>query len=475
MLVPMPMPMQKIFFGPPGCGKSFRVRQEARDLEVVTGDDDPEKSPNMIRTVFHTEYGYGDFVAKLLPQTDNGKIEYRIHSGPLIMALARAYADLDQPVLLVIDEINRGNCAQIFGDIFQLLDRDDTGWSEYGINLSDLTKAVLKKELEELGKRFVEQKQELKKFLEENPKLEEIAKKLFDQKQQKLKRLEKILKDFPEKLKTVDSNDYKLHLPSNLSLIGTMNTSDESVYYMDTAFKRRWDFEYMPWYGMKGTPEFQGKTKIYGTETSWNEFLKLLNGFIAAAFKERNVDDKQVGIWFLKAEGLTVSPEDLAKLKKSLEELSGESDLKKWRTHFPKALPYTATPNEKRLLSKSIQNDLKNTHGIVCVGFDFAHLPSELAKALLDYINVPNESKVRALVIAPTAIQNKLMFFLWDNVFSRDRTPLYKLLKDGGENIEPSTFGEFTEKIEAFIKGVIAQKPEVVKTPALEVVKLPVQ
>lgn len=454
----VPMPMQKIFFGPPGCGKSYRVRQEAESKLNIAG----KNKSNLIETTFHPEYGYGDFVAKLLPQSREveGKslIEYRIHAGPLIKALARAYAEPQQSVLLVIDEINRGNCAQIFGDIFQLLDRDDEGRSEYGIDPSDLIKAALKQELEPFWKRLVEKKQALEKSLKDIPNLETLKPKLFEQKQYELKLLEENLEYLPETLKAIDGNDYKLHLLPNLSLIGTMNTSDESVYYMDTAFKRRWDFEYMPWGGAEEVPDFQMKAKIEGTDHTWHDFLGSLNRFIAFAFNGRNLDDKQVGIWFLKTEESTVSPEKFTQLKEALEKLKNQSDLEKWKAYFPRALPYTEEPNEKRLLSNSIRSDLKNTHGIVCVGFNYSPLPTELAKALLDFINEPN-AKVRAFVIAPAAIKNKLLFFLWDNVFSRNRTPLHDLLEKGGaKESKPVTFGDFSEEIAAFIDGVMKWK-----------------
>ena len=113
-------------------------------------------------------------------------------------------------MLLAIDEINRGNCAQIFGDMFQLLDRDAEGWSQYAIDLSDLHRAALETELERLGK---------------------------------------TLADLPESRRLGRRQGHSRIAAPQLSLIGTMNTSDESVYYMDTAFKRRWDFEHMPWQG----------------------------------------------------------------------------------------------------------------------------------------------------------------------------------------------------------------------------------
>jgi len=314
----MLVPMQKIFFGPPGCGKSFYVRQVAiDDLEIAETPGALENNPNMIETTFHPEYGYGDFVAKLLPQTLNGEIKYNIHAGPLIKALARAYAG-EKHVLLVIDEINRGNCAQIFGDIFQLLDRKDTGWSEYGVDPSDLVMGAL---LSMFGK----EKEQLPKELE--------------------------VKGGDGKV-----TGYKLRLPPNLSLIGTMNTSDESVYYMDTAFKRRWDFKFMPWNG-RDAPESQEGAEIGSTGYTWLQFLDKLNTFIGHEFKGRNVDDKQVGIWFLKAQAKLVEtipveeklPENITELLNILVGLKGRSDLNIWKVSFPQALPFTNEKKEKRL------------------------------------------------------------------------------------------------------------------------------
>lgn len=433
--------IQKIFFGPPGCGKSYRVRKEATD---ILGIEDPKESGYVINTTFHPEYGYGDFVAKLLPQTkEKGQIEYRIHAGPLIKALAHAIVNKNENVLLVIDEINRGNCAQIFGDIFQLLDRGDDGLSEYDVHMSDMIADALRKELD---------KKDPEEF-------------------------------FPKR---------KLRLPPNLSIIGTMNTSDESVYYMDTAFKRRWDFEHMPWDGAVNSPELtaQKNARIKNAKHTWHEFLTELNDFIAIEFKGRSIDDKQVGIWFLKASNMRTEwaksnevvavqakwPDKTEKLRNILGVLWGEPMQKEWVKHFPAATEY---PVEKIIESNrskkqgfldciSVKKSLEGDYEIVgLTDEDFGDNPKYLADHLLKRIGSQNlevifkDAPVLVGANVPEieldAIQNKLMFFLWDNVFSRDRTPLFDLLKKGNSKAtKPHTFGEFSVQAKEFIDGVMA-------------------
>ncbi len=476
----MAKPMQKIFFGPPGCGKSFYVRQVAIDnLKIAETLKELENNPNMIEATFHPEYGYGDFVAKLLPKSKpEGGIEYLTHAGPLIKALARAYVEPDQPVLLVIDEINRGNCAQIFGDIFQLLDRRDDGWSEYGVDPSDLIMDALKQEMGE-GCLL--------------PKLVQVKAKDKDSKE--------------------IVSGYKLRLPPNLSLIGTMNTSDESVYYMDTAFKRRWNFKYMPWRG-ESVPESQAKAAVGEGGPVWLEFLDKLNAFIAHEFKERNVDDKQVGIWFLKALNLPqltthtepvekriVLSKNLATLILKLGKLIGVPKQETWASSFNGAAKFTGEVKGKAkpgyLESMSIKKSLKDSYQIdipesVFTGNKVNNDPTYLAEKLIEYILtndltthieakevshigeiVGETTGIGEPVITHAAIQNKLMFFLWDNVFSRDREPLHKLLKDNGSTDEKHrTFGAFASDINVgiFIKGVMAW-PKVETAPALGPVK----
>ncbi len=420
------MSLQKIFFGPPGCGKSFRVRKVAiDDLKIAKIPDDLKKSQDMIETAFHPEYGYGDFVAKLMPLTKDRHIEYHIHAGPLIKALARSYAYPDREVLLVIDEINRGNCAQIFGDIFQLLDRDHEGWSEYGIDTSDLINDALN--------------QELNRVISEPKYLD-------------------------AKLEVTENKICKLRLPPNLNIIGTMNTSDESVYYMDTAFKRRWEFEFMAWDSTKtDSPNKlesaeckQTNATVQGTTHTWYEFLMELNAFIAAKSNKQNVDDKQVGVWFLKASD---NRDALRQYQAELKKLSANAcnDISKdaWKKCFPKAKDNTGTNLAKSIKPinyEPIKFHLKNTFNVELSSEFFEGIGvSQFSANLithLDSISTPQ-------VIISSDIKNKLLFFLWDNVFSRNRAPLAKLL--GKNENELRTFGEFSseDNVTAFIKGLM--------------------
>lgn len=139
--------VQKIIFGSPGTGKSHLIKS------VIIPDElgvDEEKNPeNIIKSVFHPEYTYGDFMGKLLPITRAGQVEYNFYEGHFLKALAQAYKNIISAhdksgqkleeyknVVLVIDEINRGNSSAIFGSVFQLLDRDDDGWSSYDTSIN---------------------------------------------------------------------------------------------------------------------------------------------------------------------------------------------------------------------------------------------------------------------------------------------------------------------------------------------------
>src|SRR5262245_8458549 len=130
-------PRQLILFGSPGVGKSHLIQHELLPKLGVSAD-----SENCVKTVFHPEYGYGDFMGKLLPITREQQINYRFYEGHFLIALARAYRNiLESPaspnnVALVIDELNRGNSAAIFGTVFQLLDRAADGWSSYQVEIS---------------------------------------------------------------------------------------------------------------------------------------------------------------------------------------------------------------------------------------------------------------------------------------------------------------------------------------------------
>jgi 5-methylcytosine-specific restriction enzyme B len=418
--------IQTIYFGPPGCGKSFRVREVSRTVLGI----EPH-SNRLIETTFHPETGYGDFVSKLLPQSrphqqeyrvtgdhsslsgitlkevqEGVKIEYNVHAGPFIKALALAYS-ASENVLLVIDEINRGNCALIFGDMFQLLDRDASGWSQYGLDLPDIHQIALEQELNRLGKTLANLDSRLVIPSPSGGKLR-----------------------------------IKLKLPPNLSIVGTMNTSDESVYYMDTAFKRRWDFEYMPWNGTETGEaiERQRSAVVEGSDHAWRDFLERLNAHIAERFAGRNVDDKQIGLWFLRSvpEARVVR---LAQLRDQLEPLKGKTSLAEWKKVFPNAEKYDKSSN---VLVSSIVKDF-TSYGVDWPDDAPLAYPEELAEPLIRSLdNVIASTK---LLIRRSAILNKLMFFLWDNVFSRDRTPLMDLIGPfDPSRPEPRTFGEFASE-----------------------------
>lgn len=194
-------------------------------------------------------------------QVMTGKTSNKITYTFVPQAFTNAYVkawNTEEPVFLIIEEINRGNCAQIFGDLFQLLDRKD-GISEYPIDAdNDLANYI--------GK--------------------ELAGSIRD--------------DFPDGVK----EGKKLVLPSNLYIWATMNTSDQSLFPIDSAFKRRWDWKYMK---IKNHPEENYKIKLSDTEYDWWEFIQRINEIIASMTSSA---DKQLGYFFCKpTDGNNISPE----------------------------------------------------------------------------------------------------------------------------------------------------------------------
>lgn len=237
----------KIYFGPPGTGKSHAIKEELKKLGA--------KGDNYSRVTFHPDYDYHSFVGGYKPFTDTedeDKIKYKFVSQVFTDLYVKAWSNTSEDYYLVIEEINRGNCAEIFGDIFQLLDRNP----EYNIEPSSELKAYLKEQENELNK----------------DKTEEDAKVnlLFDG---------------------------KLQMPNNLSILASMNTSDQSLYPMDSAFKRRWDWHYVP-IDLKCT-ESNFTIKIDDThQYSWLKFLEKVNQKIYNVTKS---EDKQLGNWFINA------------------------------------------------------------------------------------------------------------------------------------------------------------------------------
>ena len=298
-------PIQKILFGSPGTGKSYKVGEIAKSDLRIHFDKDTKTLRNTIKTVFHPEYTYADFMGKLLPLTQNGSIIYKFYPGHFLRILGMAYKALidgsDENFLLVIDELNRGNAAAIFGTVFQLLDRESDGWSSYEVIISDMELFGLLKEMH---------------F---NPVIQDEN---FLIKPNLTKSNTSTLDDFFEN-QAIDAlkkgNFYgarvfnllrnrRINIPSNLSIIATINTSDESIYYLDSAFKRRWDWEYVrsPSETFHGYPsELENVKLIVNNEEKqlWINYIIGINKFIKSNYQSiRRIEDKQIGWWFIKPE-----------------------------------------------------------------------------------------------------------------------------------------------------------------------------
>lgn len=394
----MDRPIQRILFGSPGTGKSYQIKNviaPALDIQV--------NSENYIPTVFHPEYTYGDFMGKLMPFTnDSGKVEYLFYRGHFLKALAQAYKNIiltfveleenkkkaaddykreigktntanftseetrefdtrkdsvvkskPKNVLLVIDEINRGNSAAIFGTVFQLLDRDSNNWSTYPISISDLEFKGLLQEMSFINKKTydIAGNVEENKFYFDNNKIT----------QEKWNDLQLLIFEEINEVNLI--NDKKIKIPANLSIVGTMNTSDNSIYFMDSAFKRRWDWEFIEIEDeVQKRLLTERRINLFGQDKGeWCSFIDKLNLFIRSNYKLiRKIEDKQLGYRF---------------------------------------------------------------------------------------INNP--------IISESDIKNKLMFFIWDSVFSNNKKPLVDLL--GIAERELVTFGQFTKKeqVENFVTKIL--------------------
>lgn len=281
------IPLQQIFYGAPGTGKSHAIN------ELTAGKD-------VIRTTFHPDTDYSTFVGAYKPTTKsfpvitvigteavpvkdkNGKemmedkIVYEYVSQAFLQAYVaawRKYCDVqegEEPVdeFLVIEEINRGNCAQIFGDLFQLLDRGDEGFSEYPIKADSDMKKLLEKEFEGL----------------------EIKNK---------EGINALFKGGKDIVAEVLAGDILL-LPNNLYIWATMNTSDQSLFPIDSAFKRRWDWNYVP-------ISNAGKNwmiEVNGAQYDWWKFLEAINDKVYHATYS---EDKKLGYFFCKAKDGVIS------------------------------------------------------------------------------------------------------------------------------------------------------------------------
>ena len=287
-------PYQLITYGAPGTGKSFGTDSELGDSEA-----------KVFRTTFHPDSDYSTFVGTYkptmksvdrivqigqdlkMPNFASGvpkelkteeKITYKFRPQAFMNAYAKAWRELSgkedkppKPVVLIIEEINRGNCAQIFGDLFQLLDRDDkSGYSTYPIT-ADIDLAKWLAEAEQFGPTG----------------LDGIVKPYCIKQE-----------DWVQILK-----GEMLALPPNLYIWATMNTSDQSLFPIDSAFKRRWDWKYVPIREgkLKNGQPMNWKIKIKKDYTyDWWKFLKCVN---ARIFKTTESEDKKLGYFFVKPDG----------------------------------------------------------------------------------------------------------------------------------------------------------------------------
>lgn len=220
-----------LLYGVPGCGKSHTIKTEYCDDDA-----------HMERAVFHPDYTYSDFVGQILPRVSNGHIEYRFEAGPFTRILKKAIDTPEESFYLVVEEINRGNAPAIFGDIFQLLDRDDNGRSEYGVSNENIAEYIY------------------------------------------------------------GNVDTKIKIPGNLYVLATMNTSDQNVFTLDTAFKRRWTLRMID----NDIDACQyANTQICAWGITWGTFAKTINQKITE-LGENNLsnEDNRLGAYFVREHDL---------------------------------------------------------------------------------------------------------------------------------------------------------------------------
>lgn len=246
----------KILFGIPGCGKSYHI-----DYKILGKDKDTKeycgnyKKENIIRTTFFQDYSNTDFIGQILPKVtknENGDsvVEYSFNPGPFTLALIQAIKNPTKKVALVIEEINRGNAPAIFGDIFQLLDRDDDSISQYGIinvGIIDYLNSL----------------------------------------------------NFDVDGENVNYIFNEIKIPGNMDIFATMNTSDQNVYTLDTAFTRRWAKERIP-NDFGDNEKIKNKSVPGMNEYTWGEFVNSINSYINDHLDDLQVnEDKKIGAFFV--------------------------------------------------------------------------------------------------------------------------------------------------------------------------------
>ena len=244
-------PIQVMYYGAPGTGKSYRIASLIK--ESYPGYTEYDDNPYVFRTTIYRDYSYFDFVGNIMPVTKEGKVSYEFVPGIFTTALCTALRTQDRniDVYLILEEMSRGDIASIFGDIFQLLDRNVDGKSMYGINNKSIYEYLI--------------------------------------------------------LNGVIKAGHKIIIPSNLHIIGTVNTSDQNVNVIDTAFKRRFDFKYI---GVDPIPvdgkddEYVNNFDIKFTNSDTYEWVKLYQAINHIIIHDLGLaEDKQLGPFFLKDKG----------------------------------------------------------------------------------------------------------------------------------------------------------------------------
>lgn len=329
----------RIVFGAPGTGKSFGLNNEAKTF----GD-------NMERVTFHPDYKYSNFVGSYKPvpkglNPDDG-ITYKFVPGPFIRSLVEAIKHKDKPYLLLIEEINRAEVAAVFGDVFQLLDRDDNGNSRYPVNASEDVRNFFKTD-------------------------------------------DCIHKDntITPEIREEFNNMTQISIPSNLYIWATMNSADQGVFPMDTAFKRRWEFEYV---GInEGEYALSTKEVVFGSQkrqkASWNMVRRALNEFMSKTMKVN--EDKLMGPFFL-SKSLT-SPD-------GEQEIDQKKFLKTFKTKVIMYLFEDAGRMNRAKLFKGCGDDY-NSYSEICQKFDeiglhifFSGIEDKFKEYKLENVENPN-------------------------------------------------------------------------------------
>lgn len=273
---PFTSPEQIIFYGVPGSGKSHEIKYK---LETEYKIPEQQQDVFVERTVFHPEYTNADFIGQIMPKLVQGKTDFVFKPGPFTSILKKALCDSQNRYVLIIEEINRGNAAAIFGELFQLLDRIDDeskktshegslntfgkGWSEYFVMNSEINNYIRDSDDSFDGKAL------------------DINGIHF-------------------------SANTGIRLPPNLSILATMNTSDQNVFTLDNAFQRRWDMKLIE--NVFGDTEEETNQRNAFVDSAkqitWEKFQTAINIKISKMSEDAglsSMEDKRLGCWFVKA------------------------------------------------------------------------------------------------------------------------------------------------------------------------------